>query len=362
MKIMKVKMNLLSFFVVIVFVFISSTIWVGQVNCNHRKTDFLISQLLEHTRSENPREYYIIGKEIGRGRSVVFECTQISSGRKFAIKKVAMNRDLNIQYAINEIEITKEHLTGGSHFVQYHDSFYYKGNSWMVVDLIQGKTLNRVNARRLSTNTIIKIVYELLRGLEFLQKHNICHSDLLERNVMIDYQDNIFIVDFGAAKLIQDRFLHYVDHSDRFRYKKNCNDLFKFHRMMRQIIINKVGNKKGLLRDLLSKLRLLQRGKISIEKVLELRIFSKDFQTRHIKTRNILHKRYKRSDPATIANDNYEKNESPNMNTKLYELDVALEEKDLSEVVPSLSTTKNVTVYDENSADKDDDASSPTLV
>jgi len=360
---MKVKMNLLSFFVVVAFVFISSTMWVGQVNCKNKKTDFLISQLLEHARSENPKEHYVIGKEIGRGRrSTVFECTQISSGKKFAIKKVALNRDLRFQYAINEIEITKEHLAGGSHFVQYHDAFYYKGNSWMVVDLIQGKTLNRVNARHLSTNTIVKIVYELLQGLAFLQKHNICHSDLFDRNVMIDFKDNIFIIDFGAAKLIQDRFLHYVDHSDRFRYKKNCNDLFKFHKMMKQIIINKVGNKKGLLKDLLSKLHLLQRGKISIEKVLELRIFSKDIQTRHTKTRNILHRRYKRSDPATIANENPEKNENANMNIKLYDRDVALEEKDLSEVVPSLSTTKNVTMYDENSVDKDDDVTNPTLV
>ena len=62
----------------------------------------------------------------------------------------------------------------------------------------------------LSFHQIVKYSYQLSSALLFLFKNNIVHLDVKADNLMISFNDNLVMIDFGhAAKLDENGFVHY---------------------------------------------------------------------------------------------------------------------------------------------------------
>jgi len=74
------------------------------------------------------------------------------------------------------------------------------------------KNLNQLITKgykgNLSEEAIIKWLYTLLGGLEYLHKKGIVHRDVKPSNILIDEEDNIRLTDIGSAQLISEEELN----------------------------------------------------------------------------------------------------------------------------------------------------------
>jgi len=62
------------------------------------------------------------------------------------------------------------------------------------------KKYMRKNKRTMNKKTIKKMLYQLLRGVDYCHSKRIIHRDLKPQNLLVDPKGNIKICDFGLAR------------------------------------------------------------------------------------------------------------------------------------------------------------------
>ena len=74
------------------------------------------------------------------------------------------------------------------------------------MDYIEGSTLRSIVERRhvLSHEDAISIVVEICRAVAHAHSKGIIHRDLKPENVMIDTEGDVFVMDFGLARAVED--------------------------------------------------------------------------------------------------------------------------------------------------------------
>jgi eukaryotic-like serine/threonine-protein kinase len=77
------------------------------------------------------------------------------------------------------------------------------------MDYIEGSTLRSVVERRhsLPQEDAISIVVEICRAVSHAHSKGIIHRDLKPENVMIDNEGDVFVMDFGLARAVEDSSL-----------------------------------------------------------------------------------------------------------------------------------------------------------
>jgi serine/threonine protein kinase len=70
-----------------------------------------------------------------------------------------------------------------------------------VIRYINGKTLNNVKVMNLNENIKLKTVYDLGKVLNYIHTNNFIHRDLKPENIILDDNYNMFLIDFGIAKI-----------------------------------------------------------------------------------------------------------------------------------------------------------------
>ncbi len=170
---------------------------------------------------------YRIGRVLGQGGfGITYLAKYTSNGRKVAIKELfvapagqAINsRDGNevvVTNASNQEEFEKhkskfkkeaERLSKFKHrnLVKVCDYFEENGTAYYVMQYIEGESLrsklNREGA--LSESLVLDYLKQLLSALEVIHREKIWHLDIKPDNIMVDGNDNIFLIDFGASKHI----------------------------------------------------------------------------------------------------------------------------------------------------------------
>ena len=86
--------------------------------------------------------------------------------------------------------------------VKYKDSFTEGNKFYLVVEFINGQTLEN-KFERFSAGEIESrnIMVNVLNALEYLHNNNVIHRDLTPDNIMIDYTNKVTIIDFGAGAI-----------------------------------------------------------------------------------------------------------------------------------------------------------------
>ena len=105
---------------------------------------------------------------------------------------------------INEIDIMRS-LTHDN-IIQLHEVHESEKSIYLVLDLIQGKSLEDVlkkNFKNYSEIKVINMIRSILDALEYLASKGIMHRDLKPDNILLDKGDKIKIVDFGLATHIK---------------------------------------------------------------------------------------------------------------------------------------------------------------
>jgi len=86
--------------------------------------------------------------------------------------------------------------------VRYIDEASNPNNFFLVIEKVDGESvLEKIKGgNALPENEVIKLSVDVLRGLEFLHKHNTIYRDMKPDNIMIRKNGSAVLIDFGTAK------------------------------------------------------------------------------------------------------------------------------------------------------------------
>lgn len=90
--------------------------------------------------------------------------------------------------------------------VRVHDLFKFNNTAYIVMELIEGKTLRELldvsPDKKLSSKQVEVITDQLVSALYEIHQRKVCHLDISPDNVMIDPEGRAVLIDFGASKQI----------------------------------------------------------------------------------------------------------------------------------------------------------------
>jgi len=150
-------------------------------------------------------ERYELGALIGAGgMSDVFIAKDLKLKREVAIK--VLRSDLNKEQTF-VTRFRKEALAaaGLSHpgIVAVFDSGENPA-PYIVMELLQGKTLRELIESPVDTKTAIQITEGILQALAYSHANGIVHRDIKPGNIMITEHGDVKVMDFGIARALDD--------------------------------------------------------------------------------------------------------------------------------------------------------------
>ena len=146
---------------------------------------------------------YLLGEALGEGAfAKVRLATQIHIKEKCAIKivdKRLLEDQKDIQRLKKEIKILKS--IRHKNIIQLFDIMESKTNLYFVLEYCKGGELFDyiVKNKRLKETEACIFFQQIINGVEYLHKQGIIHRDLKPENLLLDYNNNIKISDFGLS-------------------------------------------------------------------------------------------------------------------------------------------------------------------
>jgi serine/threonine-protein kinase len=152
-------------------------------------------------------ERYRVGKMIGQGSfGTTYQCIDsYHPEKKLLLKHNRVSKgDCALTYLSVESEILKQKYS--TQIPGWHDEFVYKGKHFLVVDFIEGTTLDILvfeERRAFSEQQVIFLAMQLLSVIAKVHAMKWVHLDVRLPNVIFQ-EDRIFLIDFGLARRIGD--------------------------------------------------------------------------------------------------------------------------------------------------------------
>ena len=167
---------------------------------------------LEQTRAlpdETPSRAgaYRIEEELGRGgMGVVFAAVHEPTSRRFAVKvlhaELAQDRSVAAQFVSEGRAASVANGTDTVNVVDF--GVLPDGRAYLVMELVQGKTLEAVLADGpVEPRRALLVARRIAAALEATHVRGVIHRDLKPSNIFLDPLDRVKIADFGAAKVLQ---------------------------------------------------------------------------------------------------------------------------------------------------------------
>jgi len=86
-------------------------------------------------------------------------------------------------------------------FVGVYDFFEANNTAYIVMEFIDGLTLDAYcKAQKVDNTSLIKMLVPIMDALQVLHSEGIIHRDISPDNIMVDYNGNLKLLDFGAAR------------------------------------------------------------------------------------------------------------------------------------------------------------------
>jgi eukaryotic-like serine/threonine-protein kinase len=150
---------------------------------------------------------YQVIRKLGEGAtSEVYLCHDPFADREVAIKVVfpdSLTDDEN-RNLFKKVFITEASLAGKlthPHIVQIHDAVVDEGISYVVMEYVDGGTLEpHCNpGTLLPVNRIVELIFKCTRALDFANRAGVVHRDIKPANILLHGETDIKISDFGSA-------------------------------------------------------------------------------------------------------------------------------------------------------------------
>jgi len=152
---------------------------------------------------------YRLVRLIGKGgMGAVYEARHLEIGKRVAIKlmrpEFATEADVVERF---RREARAASATGHTGILQIHDIGIDGGRHFMVMDLLEGETLDALLRRqgRIEPRESVRIMIDVLGALSAVHEKGIVHRDIKPENIFIardDLGDHVKILDFGISRRI----------------------------------------------------------------------------------------------------------------------------------------------------------------
>ena len=173
---------------------------------------------------------YRIERVLGQGGfGITYLAEQVSAHRRVAIKELfiasqgqAVNgrngNNVTVTNAVNQVlfdkhkekfekEASRLATLRHKNLVRVYEWFEENGTVYYVMDFIEGETLrdklNREGA--LQESLVMNYLQQLLSALQVVHEKNIWHLDIKPLNIMVDRNNHVYLIDFGASKHIEQK-------------------------------------------------------------------------------------------------------------------------------------------------------------
>ncbi len=147
--------------------------------------------------------YRVLRKLGGGGMADVYLCEDLTLGRRVALK-VLLQRLLDDPTFIERFRREAQAAAGLNHanVVSIYDWGEIDHTYYIVMEYVEGETLKDHIRRygRLDGGEAVRIVTQLLAGVQLAHRSGIVHRDIKPQNVMIDPDGNVKVMDFGIAR------------------------------------------------------------------------------------------------------------------------------------------------------------------
>jgi serine/threonine protein kinase len=156
------------------------------------------------------RDYKIV-KKIGEGgMGTVYLAEDLMLEREVAIKVLnpLLTKDSHFTERFRHEAKVQASLIH-SNIVTLYNYFFEKDNYCMVMEFVDGVTLKQLitNTGPLPEQKIVWVLNQILEAVGFAHKKGIIHRDIKPSNILLTDDNTVKILDFGIAKILQDKGL-----------------------------------------------------------------------------------------------------------------------------------------------------------
>jgi len=147
-----------------------------------------------------------IHDELGRGgMAVVYRATDTQSGHEVALKILYdqwMNDDEIVKRFVREAEVIS--TLSHQHIVPINDYGDVDGRLYLALGFMDGGTLadKFSNPRKVSLKATLRLLKQVAIALDYAHEQGVVHRDLKLQNILLDSDNNVYLTDFGIARLI----------------------------------------------------------------------------------------------------------------------------------------------------------------
>eukprot|EP01017_Pseudomicrothorax_dubius_P047951 TRINITY_DN8656_c0_g1_i2.p1 TRINITY_DN8656_c0_g1~~TRINITY_DN8656_c0_g1_i2.p1 ORF type:complete len:591 (+),score=108.99 TRINITY_DN8656_c0_g1_i2:148-1920(+) len=146
---------------------------------------------------------FILGKTIGEGTfGKVKQGTHILTGEKVAVKILEKEKIVDVadfERVAREIHILK--LIRHPHIIQLYEIYETPKVLFLIMEYVsKGELFDYIVANtRVNEKDACRFFQQIISGIEYIHKLQIVHRDLKPENLLLDWNSNIKIVDFGLS-------------------------------------------------------------------------------------------------------------------------------------------------------------------
>ena len=132
---------------------------------------------------------FIINQILGKGaQGVVYLATDPDLDRKVAIKALRLHSDMQRQQNTDQLLAEARTVIRLQHnnIVTIFDLGVVDHNPFLVLEYIEGQSLQKILQTKLSFDKVIPIMRDVLSGVAAAHEQNIVHCDIKPANILID--------------------------------------------------------------------------------------------------------------------------------------------------------------------------------
>uniref|UniRef100_A0A6B2G298 non-specific serine/threonine protein kinase n=1 Tax=Myxobolus squamalis TaxID=59785 RepID=A0A6B2G298_MYXSQ len=137
--------------------------------------------------------------KLGQGSyGVVFKAVHITSNNTLAIKQLPVGSD--IKDIVKEISIMQQ--CDSKYIVKYYGSYYENFDLFIIMEYCSaGSVLDimKILRKTITEEQISRILYDSLRGLEYLHLRRKLHRDIKAGNILLSNNGTAKLADFGVS-------------------------------------------------------------------------------------------------------------------------------------------------------------------
>ena len=140
------------------------------------------------------------------GMATVYRARQETTKRNVAIKVIRADQVTNTDF-VKRFQREAEVIASLSHphIVKIFDYGQHEGVPYMVMELLTGGNLaDLISGGPMTAAVVGHVLDQIAPALSYAHQRGVIHRDLKPKNVLMDMDGNLFLADFGIARLMTD--------------------------------------------------------------------------------------------------------------------------------------------------------------